>query len=210
MEGDSLNGDAVNLAVWSGARRWCLLQLDTLANYFPGKNAQVLNPNTLLGGLCSCSGSSFPPLLSPRVSQVSSLPILSRPQCLTFSSDGCWRREESARQGGPTKLRYKKPALSRISRATLASVLFAGQFSLLELGEMAGRLTKLILILHRKVDHTRIKSKVDHTKMKSKVGHTAVQMRSKVQVNEEEVSLKQPTASSGKKGGLMDIMRYPT
>jgi len=30
------------------------------------------------------------------------------------------------------------------------------------------------------------------------------------QVNEEEVSLKQPTASSGKKGGLMDIMRYPT
>ena len=30
------------------------------------------------------------------------------------------------------------------------------------------------------------------------------------QVNEEEISLKQPTASSGKKGGLMDIMRYPT
>ena len=112
MEGDSLNGDAVNLAMWSGARRRCLLQLDTLANYFPGKNhcnAQLLNPNNLLGGLCSCSGSSFPPLLSPRVSQVSSLPILSRPQCLTFSSDGCWRREESARRGGTTRKYKNRP-----------------------------------------------------------------------------------------------------
>ena len=36
MEGDSLDGDAVDLAVWAGPRCRRLLQLDPLANYFPG------------------------------------------------------------------------------------------------------------------------------------------------------------------------------
>ena len=37
MEGDSLDGDAVDLAVWQGARSRRLLQLDPLADYFPGR-----------------------------------------------------------------------------------------------------------------------------------------------------------------------------
>ena len=94
------------------------VQLHPLANYFPVRNTchPVFVWAHLTGGLCSCSGSAFPPLLPPRVSQVWTLSIplpgclLQIFQPLTFAqqpSDGCWRREESARQGGPTKLRYK-------------------------------------------------------------------------------------------------------
>ena len=90
----------------------------------------------------------------------------------------------------------------------LASVFFCRAILIAGARRNGRQVDKTDFNLAQKVDHTRSKSKVDHTKMKSKVDHT--QMRSKVQVNEEEVSLKQPTASSGKKGGLMDIMRYPT
>ena len=36
MESDSLNGNAVNLAMWSGACRRSILQPDALADYLPG------------------------------------------------------------------------------------------------------------------------------------------------------------------------------
>ena len=55
MEGDSLDGDAVDLAVWQGARSRRLLQLDPLANYFPG----TAFPGTTFPGTTSPTGKLF-------------------------------------------------------------------------------------------------------------------------------------------------------